>query len=74
MINFNPRITLMTQNDGRDLCMPRKQRNEFLVYLDRFSKYLKCLRNFEKRSKLTKIAIVFRPIQFPSKILQLLLK
>ena len=26
----------------------------FLVNLDRFSKYLKYLRNFEKRSKLTK--------------------
>ena len=28
--------------------------SEFLVHLDRVSKYLKYLRNFEKRSKLTK--------------------
>ena len=33
---------------------PRKKKSEFLVNLDHFSKYLKYLRNFEKRSKLTK--------------------
>ena len=36
---------------------PRAKKSEFLVNLDRFSKYLKYLtylRNFEKRSKLTK--------------------
>ena len=30
------------------------KKSEFLVNLDRFSKYLKYLRNFEKWSKLTK--------------------
>ena len=30
------------------------KKSEFLVNLDRFSKYLKYLRNFEKQSKLTK--------------------
>ena len=29
------------------------KKSKFLVNLDRFSKYLKYLRNFEKRSKLT---------------------
>ena len=33
---------------------PREKKFEFLVNLDYFSKYLKYLRNFEKRSKLTK--------------------
>ena len=34
--------------------MMGKSYSEFLVDLDRFSKYLKYLRNFEKLSKLTK--------------------
>ena len=33
---------------------PRAKKSEFLVNLDRFSKYLKYLRNFERRSKLPK--------------------
>ena len=33
---------------------PQAKKSEFLVNLDRFSKYLKYLRNFEKLSKLTK--------------------
>ena len=33
---------------------PGTKKFEFLVNLDQFSKYLKYLRNFEKRSKLTK--------------------
>jgi hypothetical protein len=33
---------------------PCAKKSEFLVNLDRFSKYLKYLRNFEKRFKLTK--------------------
>ena len=31
---------------------PREKKSEFLVNLDRFSKYLKYLRNFKKRSKI----------------------
>ena len=30
------------------------KKSEYLVHLDRFSKYLKYLRNFEERSKVTK--------------------
>jgi hypothetical protein len=42
----------LAQNDGRELCMPEAKKSEFLVHLDRFSKYLKKkLRNFEKWSK-----------------------
>ena len=33
------------------------KKSEFLVHLDRFSKYLKCLRHFEKQSKWTKTLI-----------------
>ena len=35
-------------------CSPNEKKSEFFVNLDYFSKYLKYLRNFEKRSKLTK--------------------
>jgi hypothetical protein len=52
MVNFNARIPNLAQNDGRELCMPRKQRNpKFLGHLDHFSKFLKFLKYFEKRSK-----------------------
>ena len=40
--------------------LPRPKNSEFLVNLDRFSKYLKYLRNFEKRFKLTKNSDFFR--------------
>ena len=38
---------------------PRTKKSEFLVNLDRFSKYLKYLRNFGKRFKLTKTSDFF---------------
>ena len=39
---------------GESSAFTSAKKSEFLVNLDRFSKYLKYLRNFEKRSKLTK--------------------
>ena len=45
------------------------KKSEFLVHLDRFSKYLKYLINFEKQSKLTKnsdffaCAIILRQVR-----------
>jgi hypothetical protein len=39
---------------GESSAFPRAKKSEFLLNSDLFSKYLKYLRNFEKRSKLTK--------------------
>jgi hypothetical protein len=47
----------LAQNDGRELCnvyASEAKKSEFLVDLDRFSKYLKYIRNFEKRFKWTR--------------------
>jgi hypothetical protein len=54
-INFNLEnnltwLKMMRESSGS----PCAKKSEFLVNSDRFSKYLKYLRNFEKRSKLTK--------------------
>ena len=49
----------MAQNDGRVARSPRAKKSEFLVNLDRFSKYLKSMRNFEEQSKLTKNLDIF---------------
>ena len=60
-VNFNPRITQLGSKRWERVVSTYLECKEIRVF-DRFSNYLKCLRNFEKQSKWTKNSNFFKGI------------